>query len=254
VSFSLWTEAEECGGILPDSYKYLHNLSEVRNLYIQRRSDYWIKASGPSGEVRFEGKNDPDPELWKLPLQSVEKFRYTEFRECSEAFSKDPYPGWISEVFSHLQNLQILVIDSCKLATMKHIFRLLSQPNHYTCAPLRHGGLPCPALSTIILEVPYDGSWNDWVVPFLQMLHDRAAVGSRLQNVRIVSHPRVRVPGSVEEKRQQMAKLVPRVQAKYFWYKDEDGKIDERRVRSLYEWQHDEEGFPVVTHPPVTRD
>lgn len=252
VSFSLWNDAEECEAILPDSLEYLHNLSEVRNLYIQRRSGYWIKASGPSGEVRFEGKNDPDLELWRLPLQYVEKFRYTEFRECSEEFSKDPYPGWISKVFGRSQNLQTLVIDSCKLATMKEIFRLLSpRPNHNTCAPSRRGVLPCPALSTIILEAPYDGGWNDWVVPFLQMLHDRAAVGSRLRKVRIVSNPRVHVPRPGEEKRKQLARLVRWVEVKYFWYKE--GVIDERRVRELYEWQHDEEGFPGGDLP-VIRD
>ncbi|KAF9648195.1 hypothetical protein BDM02DRAFT_3115857 [Thelephora ganbajun] len=242
VSFSLWADAEECETILPDSLEHLHNLSEVKNLYVQHRSGYWIKASGPSGEVKFEGKNDPDLELQKLPLQFVERFRYAEIRECSEAFSKEAYPGWISKVFGRSRNLKTLVIDSCKLATMKYIFRLLSpQHNRAPGAPLRRESLPCPALSTIILEVPHDGSWNDWAVPFIQMLRDRAAVGSRLQKVRIVSNPRVQIPRPGEEKRKQMAKLVRWVEVKYFWYKD--GAVDERRARELFEWQHDKEGF-----------
>lgn len=248
MSFSLWADAERCEAILPDSLEHLHNLHEVRNLYIQHRSGYWIKASGPSGEVRFEGINDPDMELSKLPLQLVEKFR---FAECHGTFSKDSDPDWISNVFSRSQNLQTLVIDSCKLATMKQIFRLLSPPNRTPGAPSQYEGLPCPSLSTIVLEVPHDGSWNDWVVPFLQMLRDRAAAGSRLRKVRIVSNPRVQIPRPGEERRKQMAKLVRPVEVKYFWYKD--GVVDERRARELFEWQHDEEGFPG-DDPRVLRD
>jgi hypothetical protein len=243
LSFALWVDVEECEAILPVSLEYLHNLSEVRNLYIQRRLGYWIKASGPSGEVRFEGKGDPDMELRRLPLQYVERFRYAEIRECLDTFSRDLYPGWISQVFGRSRNLQTLAIDSCKLTTMKHIFHLLSpQPSRTRGVPLQREGLPCPALSTIILEVPHDGSWDDWVIPFLQMLRDRAAAGSRLRKVRIVSNPRVQIPRPGEGKRKQMAKLVQWVEVKYFWYKG--GTIDERRVRELFEWQHDEEGFP----------
>ena len=243
VSFSLWADAQACETILPESLEHLHNLSEVRNLYIQRRSVYWIKASGPSGEVRFEGKSDPDLELWRLPLQFVEKFRYTEFPEHSPAFTNDLYPVWIAKVFGRLRNLQTLVIDSCKLGTMKYIFHLLRpQQGPTPSRSLRRDTLPCPALSTIILEVPHDGSWNDWVLPFLQMLRERAAVGARLRKVRIVSSPRIQVPRPGEEKRRQMAGLVRWVEVKYFWHKD--GVIDGRRARELFEWQHDEEGFP----------
>ena len=237
VSFSLWADAQSCETILPESLEHLHNLSDVRNLYIQRRSVYWVKASGPSGEVRFEGKSDPELELWRLPLQFVERFRYTEFPEHSPAFTNDLYPGWIAKVFGRLRNLQTLVIDSCKLGTMKYIFHLLRPQQSF-----RRDTLPCPALSTIVLEVPHDGSWNEWVVPFLQMLRDRAAVGSRLRKVRIVSNPRIQIPRPGEEKRKQMAGLVRWVEVKYFWLKD--GVIDERRARELFEWQHDEEGFP----------
>lgn len=242
VSFSLWADPEECEVILPESPEHLYNLSEVKYLYVQRRSRYWIKASGPSGEVRFEGKNDPDPELRRLPLQSVEKFRYSELQASLETFSGDPFLGWIPDVFDRSQNLQTLVIDSCKLDTMKHIFCLLSPPNHASGVPSQCKGLPCPALSTIILEAPQDGSWDDWVVPFLQMLGDRAAAGSRLRKVRIVSSPRVQVPRPGEERRRQMARLVPQVEVKYFQYKD--GTVDKRRAWELLEWHHDEEGFP----------
>ena len=243
VSFSLWADAEEHEAILPVSLEHLHNLSEISYLYIQHRSGYWIKAGGPSGEVKFEGKTDPDLELQRLPLESVEKFRYAEIQECPEIFTKAPYPDWISKVFDRSQNLRTLVIDSCKLATMKYIFRLLSP--QIACnpgVPLRCVPLPCPTLSTIILEVPHDGGWGDWVVPFLQMLRDRAAIGSRLRKVRIVSKPCVQIPRPGEEKRKQMSKFVSRVEVKYFWYSE--GVVDERRVRELYEWQHDEEGFP----------
>jgi hypothetical protein len=242
LSFALWTDVEECEAILPDSFEHLHNLSELRNLHIQRRADYWIKASGPSGEVKVEWKGDPDLELQRLPLQSMAKFRYTEIRECADTFGKDLYPSWISQVLDRTWGLQTLVIDSCQLATMKHIFHLLSpRRNRTPSVPSQHEGLPCPALSTIILEAPYDGSWDDWVVPFLQMLRDRAAAGSRLQKVRIVSNPGVQIPRPVEEKRKQMAKFVRSVEVKYFWYRD--GVIDERRVRELYEWQGDEEDY-----------
>jgi hypothetical protein len=69
----------------------------------------------------------------------------------------------------------------------------------------------------IILEVPYDGSWDDWVVHFLQMLHDRVAAGSQLQKVRIVSNPGVQIPRLEEEKREQIAKFVRSVEIEYFW-------------------------------------
>ena len=78
-------------------------------------------------------------------------------------------------------------------------------------------------------------------MPFLQMLRDRAAVGSRLQKVRIVSDSPAGIPRP-EERRRQMAKLVPRVEVKHL--RSKEGVIDEQRVRELYEWQHDEEGFP----------
>ena len=243
VSFSLWADAEECEVILPHSLEYLHNLSEIKYLYIQHRAGYWIKASGPSGEVKFEGKNDPDLELQRLGLEFVEKFRYTELQECSGILAKDLYPDWISKFFDRSRNLQTLVIDSCKLATMKYIFRFLSpQLSRTPGAPLRCEPLPCPALSTIVLEVPHDGGWNDWVIPFLQMLHDRAAVGSRLRKVRIVSSHGVQIPRPEEEKRRHMAKFVSRVEVKYL--RNKEGVVDEQRVRELYEWQHDEEGFP----------
>lgn len=242
TSFALWSETEECETILPDSLQYLHNLSELKNLYIQRRSGYWLKASGPSGEIKFEGKRYPDLELWKLPLQFVEKFRYSELQEFAPGFAKDPYPEWLARVFGHSPNLRTLVIDSCKLGTMKYIFSILSpQFVHAPGSPPRCRSLLCPALSTIILEAPHDGRWNDWIVPFIQMLRDRAAVGFRLGKVRIVANPRVQIPRPGEERRRQMANFVPRVEVKYFWYRD--GVIDERRVRELYEWEHDEKGF-----------
>ena len=248
VSFSLWYDAESREAILPNSLEHLHNLSEIRNLYIQQRSGYWIKASGPSGEVKFEGKNDPDLELQALHLERVEKFRYTELREGSGTFTKGLYLDWISKLFDRSRNLQTLVIDSCKLATMKHIFCFLSpQLGRISSASLRCTALPCPALTTIILEVPHDGGWNDWVVPFLHMLRARAAAGSQLRKFRIVSSPGVRIPRPVEEKRREMAKFISRVEVKYFWYKE--GVVDEQRVRELYEWQHDEEGFPEGDMP-----
>ena len=240
LSFALWAEVEECETILPATFEHLHNLSEVRNLYIQRRLGHWIKASGPSGEVKLEGRGDPGRELQRLPLQFVERFRYAEAQECSDTSGKGLCSGSISQVFDRSTNLQTLVIDSCKLATMKYIFHLLSpRANNTTGAPLQREGLPCPALSTIVLEIPHDGSWEDWVIPFIQMLRDRAAAGSRLRRVRIVSDPRIQVPRPTEGKRRQMSKLVRRVEVGYFWYKG--GVIDEQRVRDLFEWQHEEE-------------
>lgn len=237
VSFSPWTETDDCEVILPDSLEHLQNLSEVKSLFIQHGSGYRIKASGPSGEVKFEGKHEPYQELQRLPLQFVEKFRYGEIQQSIEVASKGQDLGWLSKVFERSRNLQTFVIDSCGLTTMKHIFHLLSpRPSHASGVPL-----PCPLLSTIILEVPHDGSWNDWVVPFLQMLHDRAAAGLRLKKFRMVSGPQVQVPRQGEEKRRQMAKLVPWVEVKFFWYND--GIINERRVRELFEWEHDKEGF-----------
>jgi len=240
LSFALWVDVEECEPTLPPTLEYLHNLSEIRNLHIQCRLGHWIKASGPSGKVKLEGKGDPGLELQRLPLQFVEKFRYAEIRGCTDTFGKDLHSGWISQVFSRSRNIQTFVIDSCKLATMKHLFDLLSpQPNNTPGRPSRREDIPCPALSTIILEVPPDGSWNDWVVPFIQMLRNRAAVGSRLRKVRIVSTPRVQVPRPGEEKRKQMAKLVRRVEVGFLRYRG--GVIDEGRVRELFEWEDDEE-------------
>ena len=48
-----------------------------------------------------------------------------------------------------------------------------------------------------------------------------------------------------------MAKFVSQVEVKYFWYKE--GAVDEQRVRVLYEWQHNEEGFPE-DDPRANRD
>ena len=62
LSFALWMNVEECEATLPGSFEYLHNLSELRNLHIQLRSNYWIKASGLSGEVKVRRKGDPDLE------------------------------------------------------------------------------------------------------------------------------------------------------------------------------------------------
>jgi len=178
-----------------------------------------------------------------LGLQFVEKFRYSELQEFAPGFTKDPYPEWLARVFGRSRNLRTLVIDSCKLGTMKYIFSILSpQLFHAPGSPPRCGSLLCPALSTIILEVPYDGRWHDWVVPFIQMLQDRAAVGFRLGKVRIVANPRVQIPRPGEERRRQMSRFVPWVEVKFFWYNN--GVLDERRVRELYEWEHDEEGFP----------
>ena len=254
VSFSPWVQsAEECEVILPESLEHLHNLSEVRNLYVLRRSGYWIKADGPSGEVKIEDKNDPYLELQRLPLQSVEKFRYAETGECADRPGKDLYPDWISKVFGRSRSLRTLVIDSCRLSTMKHIFRLLSpEPSRSPGVQLLRDNLPCPALSTIVVEAPQDGSWDDWAVSFLDMLRARAAVGSKLRKVRIVSTPQIRVPRPEEEKRRQMAKLVPSVEVKALCYKD--GVVDERRARELLEWQHDEEGFSKNDLRGVSRD
>ena len=244
LSFTLWgdaeDDAEEFETILPPSFEYLHNLSEVRNLHIQHRLNHWVKASGPSGKVKLEGHGYPGLELERLPLQYVKRFRYTETRESLDAFSKGLRPNWIPEVFGRSPNLHTIVIDSCRLSTMKYIFFLLSpQINPVVGAPLQYGALPCPALSTIILESPHDGSWDDWVVAFLQMLSNRAAAGSRLQKVRIVSNPRIHIPRPGEEKRVRMAKLVRKVEVGYFKYNGE--VIDEQRASELLEWQHDEE-------------
>ena len=240
LSFSLWADVGECEVSLPPTLEYLHNLSEIRYLHFQCRLGHWITASGPSGRVKLEGKGDPGPELQRLPLQLLEKFRYSEIKEDLDGFDEERYPGWISHVFGRSRNIQTLVIDACKLTTMTQIFHLLSpQLDRTPGTALRREGLPCPALSTIILEVPHDGTWNDWVVPFIQMLRQRAAAGFRLQKVRIVSNPRVQVPRPGEEKRKQMGKLVRRVEVGYFWYRG--GAIDERRARELFEWRHDEE-------------
>jgi len=240
LSFALWVDVEECEPTLPPALEHLHNLSDIRNLYVQCRLGHWIKASGPSGKVKLEGKGDPGMELQKLPLQFVERFRYGEIRGCSDTFSKGLHSGWISQVFSQSRNIQTIVIDSCKLATMKHIFDLLAlQPDDTPCRSSRRKDVPCPALSTIILEVPPDGSWDDWVVPFIQMLRNRAAAGSRLRKVRIVSNPEVQVPRPGEEKRNQMAKLVSKVEVAYLRYSG--GVIDEQRVRELFEWQDDDD-------------
>ena len=235
LSFALWADVEDREAILPPTLEHLHNLSEIRNLYVRCKPGHWIQASGPSGRVKLEGSGNPGLELQRLPLQFVEKVRYAETRECPDTSSKDLYPGWISEVFDRSLNLQILVIDSCKLTTMNYIFHLLSPQ----LADTQFGYVPCPALSTIILESPHDGSWEDWVVPFIQLLHNRAAAGSRLQRVRIVSDPCIQIPRPVEEKRREMAKLVGRVEVGHFRYRD--GVIDERKAKELLEWQHDEE-------------
>ena len=242
VSFSLWTDAEEC--ILPDSLEHLQNLSEVRNLHVRRaKHGHWMKASGPSGEVKFEDINDPLSELRRLPLESVEKFRYVEVEPSLGTIGKGLGQGWIFEVFNRLRNLQTLVIGSCGLDVMKDIFGLLSpRTDRSRGLPLQHVMLPCPILSTIALEVPRDGGWSDWVVPFLQMLRTRAAAGSRLKKFRIVSRPDIQIPRQGEEKRKQMAKFVPWVEVKYLWY-EKDGRMNERRARELFEWRHDEEVF-----------
>ena len=241
VSFSLWNNTE-CEVVLPDSLEHLRNLWEVKNLYVQRDNRHWIEASGPSGEVRFEGVCDPLPELRRLPLYLVEKFRYEEVDQSQKTISKEPDRSWIFNVFCDLRHLRTLVIGSCGLQVMKEIFILLSpQTYHIPGVPLRRECFPCPTLSTIIVEVPRDGNWDEWVVPFLQMLHIRAAAGSRLKKVRIVSRPRVYVPRPGEEKRRWMAKLVPWVEVKNLWY-EKDGMRNERRVRELFEWNHHEAG------------
>jgi hypothetical protein len=153
--------------------------------------------------VNVEGKGDPDLELRRLPLRFMGKFRYTQIREWADTFSKGLCPSWISRVPDRSRSLQTLVIDSCQLATMNRIF-YLSTPG----VLLQRDDLPCPAFSAIILEVPYDGNRDDWVVPFLQMLRDSAAARPRLQKVRIVSNPRAQIPRPQEEKRKQTAKLV----------------------------------------------
>ena len=84
MPFSLWADAEEHEVILPHFPEGLHNLSEIRYLYIRHKSGYCIKASSPSGEVKFEGKDDRDLELRRLHLGFVEKFRYTELRDSLE--------------------------------------------------------------------------------------------------------------------------------------------------------------------------
>ena len=243
VSFSPWNGKGEGEVTLPDSLEHLQNLSDVRNLYVQRKCMYWIEASGPSGGVEFEEICDPLPELFRLPLQSVEKFRYAEVDQFSDTFGKGLGRGWMIKVLGRLRNLQTLVIGSCELETLKEIFVLLSpQAVRTPGAPPRRANIPCLTLSTIVLEAPHDGGWNDWVVPFLQMLRIRAAAGLRLKKVRIISSRNVQVPRQGEEKRRQMAKLVPWVEVKYFWY-EKDGKINERRARELFEWQHRGEGF-----------
>lgn len=241
ITFSPWTDAEECEAILPESPEHLHNLSEIKNLYIQRRSGYWVKASGPSGEVRFEGKYDPELEIQRLPLQFVEKFRYTDIQESIDLASASRDPSWLSDIFDRSRNLQALILDSCALTTMKDIFSLLSLPNNSSAVLSQSQNLPCPALSMIVVEAPHDGTWDDWAPPFLQMLRDRAAAGLQLKKVRIVSSPRVKVPQQDDGKRREMAKFVPWVEVKRLLY--EDGKVNEQRARELFEWQHDIEGF-----------
>jgi hypothetical protein len=86
-------DVEECEPVLPGSFGHLHNLSELRSLHIQRRADYWIKASGPGGEVKLERKTDPNLELERLPFQFMGKFRYAEIRECADTFGKDIHPS-----------------------------------------------------------------------------------------------------------------------------------------------------------------
>ena len=81
MSLSLWAGAEEHEVILPHSSEHLHNLPEIEYPCVQHKSDYCIKASGPSGEVKLEGKNDPDLELQRLRLGLVEKFRCAESRD-----------------------------------------------------------------------------------------------------------------------------------------------------------------------------
>jgi len=75
VSFSLWADAEEHEVILFHSLEHLYNLSEIKYLCVQHKPGHCIKASGPSGEVKFEGKSDPDLELQRLRLEFVEKLR-----------------------------------------------------------------------------------------------------------------------------------------------------------------------------------
>jgi len=135
--------------------------------------------------------------------------------------TKDPYPDWISKLFDRSRNLKTLVIDCCGLAIMKYIFHLLSPQVGRTGAPLRCEPLSCPALSTIILEVSHDGGWDGWVVPFVQMLHDRAAAGSRLRKVRMVSNSHVQIPRPGEEKRRQVTRFFSWVEVKHFWYRRE---------------------------------
>jgi hypothetical protein len=250
VSFLPWDDAK-CGVVLPDSLDHLRNAWEIRNVFVQRKRGHWIEASGPSGEVRFEDVTNPLPELLRLPLQSVEKFRYAEVDPFSDTISKELDRGWIFRVFRCLRNLQTIVISSCGLEVMTVIFRLLSSPtdripSYRTYgAPLRPESLPSPTLSTMVLEVPRDGSWDDWAAPFLQMLRIRAAAGSRLKKVRIVSDRGVHIPRLGDEKRRQMGKLVSWVEVKHFRY-EKDGMINERRARELFEWQHGEDGFSGV--------
>ena len=134
MSFSLWTDTEEHEVILPDSLEHLHDLSEIGYLYVQRKSCYCVKASGPSGEVKLEGKNDPDLELQtRLRLGFVEEFRYTELQDFSETLTRDRYPDWISKLFDRSRNLKTLMIDSCGLAVTKYIFRFLSSTRSHRC-------------------------------------------------------------------------------------------------------------------------
>ena len=92
MSFSLWADAEEHEVILPHFPEDMHNLSEIRYLYIRHKSGCCINASGPSGEVKFEGKDDPDAELQRLHLEFVENFSCTELRDSLETLTRDPYP------------------------------------------------------------------------------------------------------------------------------------------------------------------
>ena len=238
VSFSVWDSTRGQEVILPDSLEHLQNLSEVRNLYVQRKHRHLVEASGPSGEVKFENIGDPLPELRRLPLELVEKFRYAEDPPSLETHGKELDRTWIFKTVGRLRNLQTLVIGCCGLEVMKIIFCLLSpQIDRVPGVPPRRGTLPCPTLSTVVLEAPRDGTWNEWITPFLDMLYMRAAAGSRLKKVRIVTSRGVHVPRPGEAKRRQMAKLVPWVEVKSLWYEN-DGEINEQRAEELFEWQH----------------
>ena len=239
VFFSKWNDTG-CEVALPDSLDHLRNAWEVKNLFVQRKYGHWIEANGPSGELKFEGVKDPLPELLRLPLQFVEKFRYAEDDPSDGTANKELERDRIFKAFRGFSNLRTLVIGSCGLEVMKHIFRVLSPQT----GRMVHGvsqNLLCPILSTVIVEAPRDGSWNQWVVPFLQMLHTRAAAGSRLKKVRIISCRGVQVPRPGEEKRRQMAGFVPWVEVKYHRY-EKDDEIDKRRARELFEWEYGQEG------------